>query len=253
MGLPIAWWSALTSDPRVGIKVGELCTGLDQSEVVHKVPGGWQVCGLAVHGLFVTVARLNIWATASNEGADMEARVFLTGRVGGPIEVFGPLDRRRVATFRLGCTPRHRDRDGEWQDQPTTWLTVKSFGRLAWNVGASLGKGEPVLVQGRMRTERWTGRDGEERERLVLHADVVGHDLTYGMAAFRKQRFGTSVVGSSESQTDADPASVDAVSNDNQPGVPIENDAPAVADDDQQELRTLDGALIDPETGEIAA
>ncbi|MGY4719985.1 single-stranded DNA-binding protein [Naumannella huperziae] len=155
----------------------------------------------------------------------MEARVTLTGRVGGPIEVKDTTGGIRVASFRLGSTPRSR-RDGEWSDLPTTWLTVKCFGRLAWNVGGSLGKGEPVVVEGRLRTEQWQTKEGEDRERLVLNADVVGHDLNHGTANFRKVRVEPrqAEIANEEATAATDPA-----------------------------LRTEEGERIDPDTGEIAA
>jgi single-strand DNA-binding protein len=110
----------------------------------------------------------------------MDAYVQLTGNVGGTVEFRN--NTVPVASFRLAHTPRVR-RNGEWADAPTTWITVTCFRALAENVKASLHKGHPVLVAGRLRTNVWT-KDGVTYERLTLEATTVGHDLTRGTATF---------------------------------------------------------------------
>jgi single-strand DNA-binding protein len=110
----------------------------------------------------------------------MDAYVQLTGNVGGTVEFRN--NTVPVASFRLAHTPRVR-RNGEWGDAPTTWITVTCFRALAENVKASLHRGHPVVVAGRLRTNVWT-KDGTTYERLTLEATTVGHDLTRGTATF---------------------------------------------------------------------
>lgn len=114
----------------------------------------------------------------------MDAYVQLTGNVGGAVEFRNTTV--PIASFRLAHTPRVR-RNGEWVDAPTTWLTVTCFRALAENVAASLQKGHPVLVAGRLRTNVWT-KDGVTYERLTLEATTVGHDLTRGIATFFRSK-----------------------------------------------------------------
>ena len=112
----------------------------------------------------------------------MEAFVQMTGYVGGDVNL-----RQAsvpIADFRLASTPRVF-RDGHWTDGPTTWITVKAFRVLAVNVAASLRRGDPVIVIGRLRTSSWE-RDGQTYERLELDAVTVGPDLRRGMSHFHK-------------------------------------------------------------------
>ena len=89
-------------------------------------------------------------------------------------------------SFRLASTPRHFDRaQGVWVEGRTEWLTVKVFRDTALNVAASVQKGQPVVVTGRLRTEEWQGENGT-RSALVLEASALGHDLTRGRATFVK-------------------------------------------------------------------
>ena len=112
----------------------------------------------------------------------MEAYVNMTGYVGGDVELRGTT--AAVASFRLACTPRIR-RGGDWVDGETTWITVACFRKLAEHVAASVGKGDPVVVVGKLRTTTLQ-RDGVAFQRLTLEAYTVGHDLSRGTAVFSR-------------------------------------------------------------------
>ncbi|MBB4925736.1 single-stranded DNA-binding protein [Kitasatospora kifunensis] len=90
-----------------------------------------------------------------------------------------------TANFRLAATERRYDRTrGEWVDGETNWVTVNAWRWLAANVVSSLGKGDPVVVSGRLRVKEW--EDGGKRRSVVeIDARVVGHDLGRGTSAFR--------------------------------------------------------------------
>ena len=112
----------------------------------------------------------------------MEAFVHMTGYVGGEVEVRNGSG--TVASFRLACTPRVR-RNGDWVDGNTTWLTVTCFRTLAEHAAASIKKGDPVIVVGKLRTSVWR-KNEETVERLTLEATTLGHDLNRGTATFRR-------------------------------------------------------------------
>ena len=112
----------------------------------------------------------------------MEALVQMTGHVGTEVDIRG---NGSVTAFRLACTPRVRGKGGEYSDGNTTWIDVTCFRSLAAHVAASVRKGDPVIVIGRLRTSVWV-KDGQTRERLGLEAETVGHDLSRGTAIFRK-------------------------------------------------------------------
>ena len=112
----------------------------------------------------------------------MEALVNITGYAGSEVEIRG---NGTVSAFRLACTPRIRTKSG-WGDGNTTWIEVSCFRLLAEHVAASVRKGDPVVVVGKLRTNVWE-KDGQNHERLVLEADMVGHDLNRGTSAFRRR------------------------------------------------------------------
>jgi single-strand DNA-binding protein len=93
-----------------------------------------------------------------------------------------------ITSFRLASTPRRRDRNGNWTDGETSWLTVTCWRGLARNVASSVGKRDRVVVHGRLRVREWTSPEGVTRTTVEVDADAVGHDLSWGTAQFTRAR-----------------------------------------------------------------
>jgi single-strand DNA-binding protein len=99
----------------------------------------------------------------------------------------GP-DGTLVLNFRVACTERRLDKTSEsWIDGDSLYLSVQCWRRLAENA-ASLVKGDPVIVSGKLRTQEWTTEQGERRSVVELEANAVGPDLARCTATVRKQR-----------------------------------------------------------------
>lgn len=92
----------------------------------------------------------------------------------------------KVTTFRLASTERRLDRvSGGWRDGDTIFWQVTCWRRVAENVADSLAKGQPVVVHGRLKANRYEV-EGQPRTSLEIDASTVGHDLSRGVARFRK-------------------------------------------------------------------
>lgn len=140
----------------------------------------------------------------------MDAQVWMTGRVGSEVE-YRTESGSAWSTFRMACTPR-TVRGGEWGDEQTTWVSVSCTHRLAEHVLYSLRKGDPVVVVGKLRTNRWHDANGTEHEQLRIRATSVGHDLSQGTSTFyRRRRDAATEEAAAETETTADPmAAADA-------------------------------------------
>jgi single-strand DNA-binding protein len=115
----------------------------------------------------------------------MDAQIWMTGNVGSEVEFRQVRDDLAFASFRLACTPRTR-KAGDWVDGETTWIAVSCSRAMAEHVRSSIGKGDPVIVVGRLRTTRWIDSQGVEQERMIIEATSIGHDLSRGTSVFRK-------------------------------------------------------------------
>jgi single-strand DNA-binding protein len=114
--------------------------------------------------------------------------VTLQGWVGGDVTLRKAGD-SFVASFRLGCTPRHYRRDTDtWTDDETQWFTVSAWRTLGENCEQSLTRGDAVVVQGRLRLSTWTDGNGVEQRTWEVVATSVGHDLNRGTSRFTRPR-----------------------------------------------------------------
>lgn len=91
-----------------------------------------------------------------------------------------------VTSFRLASNQRRFDRTTQkWVDGETNWYTVATFRQLAANVVISLQKGQRIVVTGRLRVRDWENDDKKGRT-IEIEAEALGHDLTWGTAAFTR-------------------------------------------------------------------
>jgi single-strand DNA-binding protein len=85
---------------------------------------------------------------------------------------------QEVLKFRVASNSRRRGADGAWEAGNSLFVTVNCWGRLVSGVGASLGKGSPVIVVGHIYTSEYEDRDGVRRSTLEMRATSVGPDLS---------------------------------------------------------------------------
>lgn len=115
----------------------------------------------------------------------------------------------KITSFRLASQQRRYDRaQSKWIDAETNWFTITAFRQLAENAQASIGKGDRVLVQGRLRMRDWTS--GERTGVTVeVEAESMGHDLAWGRTEYRKVlRAPVAAEGSAPAAEPADEAPV---------------------------------------------
>ncbi|MHB1614897.1 MAG: single-stranded DNA-binding protein, partial [Actinomycetes bacterium] len=92
-----------------------------------------------------------------------------------------------VASFRFGSSTRRYDRaQGAWIDVDPIYVTVSCWRTMAENVTSSLGKGDPLVVHGRLRHRRYDREDGGTAYSLEIDAVALGHDLARGTGVFRR-------------------------------------------------------------------
>jgi len=96
-------------------------------------------------------------------------------------------DGTRTVFMRLGWTPRRIDKTtGEWRDQPSSFVSVICYRRVAENAALCLRRGDPVVVKGSLRVREYGDDDGPKRTAVEVIADSIGHDLSRGITVFKK-------------------------------------------------------------------
>ena len=101
-------------------------------------------------------------------------KVILIGNLGADPEVRYMASGDPVANVRLATSESWKDKNtGEMQER-TEWHRVVFFGRLAEIVQQYLQKGSKIYVEGKLRTRKWQGQDGQDRYTTEVVVDING-------------------------------------------------------------------------------
>jgi single-strand DNA-binding protein len=99
-------------------------------------------------------------------------KVILVGHLGADPETRTTGSGMVVANLRLATNERRKDDTGNWADA-TEWHRVVCFGKVAENVSRYLKKGRQIYVEGKIRTRKWTDKDGNDKWTTEIFADNV--------------------------------------------------------------------------------
>ncbi len=77
-----------------------------------------------------------------------------------------------ITTITVATSRRYKDSNGQTQEE-TEWHRVVFFGRQAEIASEYLRKGRPVYVEGRLRTRKWQGADGQDRYSTEIIAETM--------------------------------------------------------------------------------
>lgn len=95
------------------------------------------------------MSSLNSCSFIGNLGADVEVRSFQNGG--------------RVANFRIACTEKWKDREGNPKEK-TEWISIAIFNEGLIGVAERfLRRGSKVFVSGKMSTRKYQAQDGSDR------------------------------------------------------------------------------------------
>jgi single-strand DNA-binding protein len=86
-----------------------------------------------------------------------------------------------VANLRVAVTQRIQQ-NGQWRDGETSFFRVNCWRDQAEHLADSLGKGDRVMVTGRLRQRSWETPEGEKRSVTEIEADEVGASFKFHTA-----------------------------------------------------------------------
>lgn len=97
--------------------------------------------------------------------------VRLLGYVGRDPEIKYTSTGKTVARFSLATTERWKDNAGSEKER-TDWHQVVAWEHLAELVSKCVGRGDPLLVSGRIRVDKYE-KDGENRVAVEVQANDI--------------------------------------------------------------------------------
>jgi single-strand DNA-binding protein len=90
-------------------------------------------------------------------------KVILIGNLGKDPEVRYAPSGAAICNITLATSRQWKDKTSGEKQEETEWHRVTFFDRMAEIAGEYLKKGRPVYVEGRIKTRKYTDKDGVER------------------------------------------------------------------------------------------
>jgi len=100
-------------------------------------------------------------------------KVTLIGNLGNDPEVRYSGNGNAVANVSLATAESWRDKDSGEQQERTEWHRVVFFGRLAEIVSEYLHKGSQIYIEGRLQTNKWQDKEGNDRYTTQIIANEM--------------------------------------------------------------------------------
>lgn len=106
-----------------------------------------------------------------------------------------------VVNITIAATPSKFSKEtNEWVNGETTFMRASAWRTFAEQISARLKKGDKVIAQGRLTTQKFTDKEGNERSSMHLELESLGLDLS------RPPKSGYSEVSRTESASYEVPA-----------------------------------------------
>jgi single-strand DNA-binding protein len=100
-------------------------------------------------------------------------KVILVGNLGSDPELRSTGGGTSVCSFSLATSESWTDKQSGEKQERTEWHRIKIFGRLGEIAGEYLKKGRQVYIEGSIRTDKFTGKDGVEK----YFTDIIASEM----------------------------------------------------------------------------
>ena len=100
-------------------------------------------------------------------------KVILVGNLGADPETRYSASGTAMCSIRIATSESWNDKQTGEKQERTEWHRVKFFGKLAEIAGQYLKKGRQVYIEGSIRTDKYTDKDGIER----YSTDVIANEM----------------------------------------------------------------------------
>jgi single-strand DNA-binding protein len=100
-------------------------------------------------------------------------KMILLGNVGKDPELKYMSAGNAVANVTVATTYKWKDKASGEKKEETEWHRVTFYGRQAEIAGEYLRKGSPVYIEGRLRTRKWTDKQGVEKYTTEIIAESM--------------------------------------------------------------------------------
>ena len=101
-------------------------------------------------------------------------KVILIGNLGKDPEVRYAPSGSAIANITIATSRSWKDKTSGERQEETEWHRVVFYDRLAEIAGEYLKKGKSVYIEGRLKTRKWTDKEGVEK----YTTEIIANDMT---------------------------------------------------------------------------
>ncbi|VAW71798.1 Single-stranded DNA-binding protein [hydrothermal vent metagenome] len=100
-------------------------------------------------------------------------KVIVVGNLGKDPEMRYMPSGGAVASITIATSDQWKDKQSGEQKERTEWHNVVAFNRLAEIMGEYLKKGSQVYIEGRLQTDKWQDKEGNDRYTTKIYANEM--------------------------------------------------------------------------------
>ncbi len=100
-------------------------------------------------------------------------KVILIGNLGKDPETRYMPSGKAATNFSVATSERFKDKETGEPQERTEWHRIATFDRLAEIAAEYLKKGSKVYIEGKLRTRKWTDKEGKDRYSTEIIADQM--------------------------------------------------------------------------------
>jgi single-strand DNA-binding protein len=100
-------------------------------------------------------------------------KVIIVGNLGRDPEIRYMPSGDAVASLAVATTDKWKDKASGEQKEATEWHRISAFGKLAEIMGQYLKKGAQVYIEGKLKTRKFTDKEGVERYSTDIVCDTM--------------------------------------------------------------------------------
>jgi single-strand DNA-binding protein len=97
--------------------------------------------------------------------------VILTGRLTRDSEIRYTGGGTAICNFSIAVNERYKAADG-WKES-VSFFDVTLWGKAGESLHPYLVKGKPVVIEGKLKQERWEAKDGQKHSKVSITADAI--------------------------------------------------------------------------------
>lgn len=116
-------------------------------------------------------------------------KVILVGSLGADPETRYTASGVAITSIRIATSESWKDKQSGEKVEKTEWHSITFFGRLAEVASEYLRKGAQVYIEGRLQTDKWQDKDGNDRYTTKVIANEMqmlgGKPQSSGDGGFR--------------------------------------------------------------------